>query len=173
MNIIAPPLEEEVLPLSENASCSSGFYSMVELKPHIQRPLEDPKGPGADGNLFITGMMAPAELREKQEGWVKNGFSQYASDRISLHRSLAADTRPPERTNGVDTIKHFEYTSHQELRHNNDKKLCLHATPEPESVRVEPSNCKGDATVPAPQQILSFILVSPQALYRSQHPLES
>lgn len=96
MNIIAPLLEEEVLPLSENARCSSGFYSMEELKPYIQRPLEDPKGTGADGNPFIPGMMAPAELREKQEGSVKNGFNQYASDRISLHRSLGANTRPPE-----------------------------------------------------------------------------
>lgn len=98
MNITAPRLEEEIVAFSEDASCPSGFYRPEDLKPHVERPLEDPKGPGADGNPFITGMMSPAELREKQEGLVKNGFNQYASDRISLHRSLGADTRPPECT---------------------------------------------------------------------------
>lgn len=96
MNITAPPLEEEILALSEDASCPSAFYSPEDLKPHIERHREDPEGPGADGKPFITGMMSPAELSEKQEGLVKNGFNQYASDRISLHRSLGADTRPPE-----------------------------------------------------------------------------
>lgn len=82
--------------LSGDASCPSGFYSMKELRPHIQRPQEDPEGPGADGNPFITGIMTHVELREKQEGLSRNGFNQFASDRISFHRSLGVDTRPPE-----------------------------------------------------------------------------
>nr|XP_055044391.1 polypeptide N-acetylgalactosaminyltransferase 6-like [Misgurnus anguillicaudatus] len=96
VNITAPLVDEGILALSEGVRCPSGFYSPEELKPHIERPLEDPKGPGADGNPFITGMLSPAELKEQQEGLVRNSFNQYASDRISIHRGLGADTRPPE-----------------------------------------------------------------------------
>ncbi|XP_051947903.1 polypeptide N-acetylgalactosaminyltransferase 6-like [Xyrauchen texanus] len=81
---------------SVDVRCSFGFYSPEELTPLIERPLEGPGRPGADGKPFITGMLTPAELREKQEGLFKNGFNQFASDRISLHRSLGADSRPPE-----------------------------------------------------------------------------
>ncbi|XP_065138441.2 polypeptide N-acetylgalactosaminyltransferase 6-like [Paramisgurnus dabryanus] len=96
MNITAPLMNKGILGLSEGVKCPSGFYSPEELKPHIERPLEDPKGPGADGDPFITGTMTPAELKEQQEGLVRNSFNQYASDRISIHRGLGADTRPPE-----------------------------------------------------------------------------
>uniref|UniRef100_A0A672QMU5 Ricin B lectin domain-containing protein n=1 Tax=Sinocyclocheilus grahami TaxID=75366 RepID=A0A672QMU5_SINGR len=74
MNTSKPPFEEATT-LSADARCPSGFYSMEELRPHIERPQEDPEGLGADG---------------------KNGFNQFASDRISFHRSLGVDTRPPE-----------------------------------------------------------------------------
>lgn len=87
---------EEASALSGDASCPPGFYSMGELRPHIERPQEDPDGSGADGNPFITGIMTSLELREKQEGLSRNGFNQFASDRISFHRSLGVDTRPPE-----------------------------------------------------------------------------
>lgn len=90
-----PPFER-ALALSGDARCPSGFYSMEELRPHIERPQEDPEGPGADGKPFVTGILTPAELREKQEGLSRNGFNQFASDRISFHRSLGVDTRPPE-----------------------------------------------------------------------------
>ncbi|XP_052449415.1 polypeptide N-acetylgalactosaminyltransferase 6 [Carassius gibelio] len=92
-----PPFER-AFALSGDARCSSGFYSMEELRPHIERPQEDPEGPGADGKPFTTGILTPVELREKQEGLNRNGFNQFASDRISLHRSLGVDTRPPECT---------------------------------------------------------------------------
>ncbi|XP_042606791.1 polypeptide N-acetylgalactosaminyltransferase 6-like isoform X1 [Cyprinus carpio] len=87
---------ERALALSEDARCPSGFYSMEELRPQIERPQEDPEGPGADGKPFVTGILTPAELREKQEGLSRSSFNQFASDRISLHRSLGVDTRPPE-----------------------------------------------------------------------------
>ncbi|XP_043081314.1 polypeptide N-acetylgalactosaminyltransferase 6-like [Puntigrus tetrazona] len=90
-----PPFER-ALALSGDARCPSGFYSTEELKPHIQRPLEDPEGPGADGKPFISGLLTPAELMEKQKGLSRNGFNQFASDRISFHRSLGVDTRPLE-----------------------------------------------------------------------------
>ncbi|XP_067302852.1 polypeptide N-acetylgalactosaminyltransferase 6-like [Pseudorasbora parva] len=87
---------KEASVLSGEASCPSGSYTTEELRPHIARPLEDPGGPGADGNAFITGFMSPVDLKEKQEGLSRNGFNQFASDRISLHRSLGVDTRPLE-----------------------------------------------------------------------------
>ncbi|XP_016387118.1 polypeptide N-acetylgalactosaminyltransferase 6-like [Sinocyclocheilus rhinocerous] len=90
-----PPFER-ALALSGDARCPSGFYSMEELRPRIERPQEDPEGPGADGKPFVTGILTPAELREKQEGLSRNGFNQFASDRISFHRSLGVDTRPLE-----------------------------------------------------------------------------
>lgn len=95
MDTIAPQFEGASA-LSGDASCPSGFYSMEELRPHIERPQEDPEGPGADGNPFISGIMTPVGLREKQEGFSRNGFNQFASDRISFHRTLGVDTRPPE-----------------------------------------------------------------------------
>uniref|UniRef100_A0A671RYK6 Polypeptide N-acetylgalactosaminyltransferase 6-like n=1 Tax=Sinocyclocheilus anshuiensis TaxID=1608454 RepID=A0A671RYK6_9TELE len=95
MNTSKPPFEEATA-LSGDARCPSGFYSMEELRPRIERPQEDPEGPGADGKPIITGILTPAELREKQEGLSRNGFNQFASDRISFHRSLGVDTRPPE-----------------------------------------------------------------------------
>ncbi|XP_016348451.1 polypeptide N-acetylgalactosaminyltransferase 6-like [Sinocyclocheilus anshuiensis] len=58
--------------------------------------------------------------------------------------------------------QYFEYTSHQERRHNIDKQLSLHATIEPEPVQVELCNFQGEGTVPAPQQTWSLILVSQQ-----------
>ncbi|KAM3871789.1 polypeptide N-acetylgalactosaminyltransferase 6-like [Diretmus argenteus] len=76
--------------------CPLGFYSKEELKPHLKRPPQDPRAPGADGRPFVPGRMTPAELREKQKGLAKNQFNQFASDRISLHRSLGSDTRHPD-----------------------------------------------------------------------------
>lgn len=95
MDTTAPQFEGASA-LSGDASCPSGFYSMEELRPQIERPQEDSEGPGADGNPFISGIMTPVGFREKQEGLSRNGFNQYASDRISFHRSLGVDTRPPE-----------------------------------------------------------------------------
>ncbi|XP_007229022.3 polypeptide N-acetylgalactosaminyltransferase 6 [Astyanax mexicanus] len=82
--------------VSADQSCPSGYHSPDELKPHFVRPVEDPDGPGADGREFIPDKMSPAEITEKEEGLSKNFFNQFASDRISVHRSLGNDTRHPE-----------------------------------------------------------------------------
>ncbi|KAM4610785.1 polypeptide N-acetylgalactosaminyltransferase 6-like [Polymixia lowei] len=93
--------------ISTDSNCLSGFYSKEELKPHLIRPPQDPKAPGANGQPFVLGRMTLAELIEKQEGLAKNQFNQFASDRISLHRSLGNDTRHP------DCLKQrFQHCSH-------------------------------------------------------------
>ncbi|KAL2103949.1 hypothetical protein ACEWY4_000817 [Coilia grayii] len=76
--------------------CPPGFYTRDELRPHLHRPPEHPTGPGAYGGAFVPGHMSPEELREKEKGYKTHCFNQFASDRISVHRSLGNDTRPPE-----------------------------------------------------------------------------
>lgn len=77
-------------------SCPPGFYTKKELKPHLERPPQDPSAMGANGQPFVSGKLSPAEVKEKQQGLNKNKFNQFASDRISLHRDLGDDTRHPE-----------------------------------------------------------------------------
>ncbi|KAJ8260361.1 hypothetical protein GJAV_G00181240 [Gymnothorax javanicus] len=79
-----------------NSSCLRGFYSPAELTPHMERPVQDPRSPGANGWAFKTDRLSGDELREKLDGLARNYFNQFASDRISLHRSLGSDTRQPE-----------------------------------------------------------------------------
>uniref|UniRef100_A0A673BZT9 Polypeptide N-acetylgalactosaminyltransferase n=1 Tax=Sphaeramia orbicularis TaxID=375764 RepID=A0A673BZT9_9TELE len=85
-----------VLPIPLPPSCRSGFYSKEELKPHLQRPLQDPMAPGANGKPFVYRKMTPVEHQEFMYGFKKTQFNQFASDRISLHRNLGQDTRLPE-----------------------------------------------------------------------------
>uniref|UniRef100_A0A3B4XA85 Polypeptide N-acetylgalactosaminyltransferase 6-like n=1 Tax=Seriola lalandi dorsalis TaxID=1841481 RepID=A0A3B4XA85_SERLL len=73
--------------------CPSGFYTKEELKPHLQRPLQDSMAQGANGKAFVLQLMNPEEQDEKLRGFDKNQFNQFASDRISLHRDLGKDTR--------------------------------------------------------------------------------
>ncbi|XP_074538251.1 polypeptide N-acetylgalactosaminyltransferase 6 [Halichoeres trimaculatus] len=81
---------------TEDIACPSGFYSQAELKPHLERPPQDPNAPGADGQGFKQDHLSPDEEREKSRGMIRHCFNQFASDRISLSRSLGDDTRPPE-----------------------------------------------------------------------------
>ncbi|GAA6080909.1 polypeptide N-acetylgalactosaminyltransferase 6 [Tachysurus ichikawai] len=76
--------------------CPSGFYTQTDLKPLFERPEEDPKSKGAGGDAFQEDTLTPEEVKEKEEGMTRHCFNQFASDRISLHRSLGEDTRPPE-----------------------------------------------------------------------------
>lgn len=76
--------------------CPPGFYTQEELKPHLQRPRQDPRAPGANGKPFVSHRMTPEERIEKSRGFNKTKFNQFASDRISLHRHLGKDTRHPE-----------------------------------------------------------------------------
>ncbi|XP_037627452.1 polypeptide N-acetylgalactosaminyltransferase 6-like [Sebastes umbrosus] len=84
------------LGLLPTSTCSSGFYTDDELKPHLQRPPQDPREPGAHGKAFMMGRKTGVEVAEKLNGFQKHQFNQFASDRISLHRDLGEDTRPPE-----------------------------------------------------------------------------
>lgn len=88
-----PPAHEQP---TEDANCPAGFYTQAELKPHLDRPLQDPYSPGADGKAFQKDSMTPEEEKEKEEGMTRHCFNQFASDRISLSRALGEDTRPPE-----------------------------------------------------------------------------
>ncbi|XP_059188885.1 polypeptide N-acetylgalactosaminyltransferase 6 [Centropristis striata] len=91
-----PPAEEG---RSTENKCPSGFYTAAELKPHLERLPQDPRSPGADGKAFTKDNLSPEEAREKDEGMKRHCFNQFASDRISLSRSLGDDTRPPECVN--------------------------------------------------------------------------
>uniref|UniRef100_A0A6Q2Z1N3 Polypeptide N-acetylgalactosaminyltransferase n=1 Tax=Esox lucius TaxID=8010 RepID=A0A6Q2Z1N3_ESOLU len=79
-----------------DSNCPPGFYSQVDLKPVLERPPQDPQAPGADGKAFEQNKMTPEEEKEKEKGMTVNCFNQFASDRISLSRSLGDDTRPPD-----------------------------------------------------------------------------
>ncbi|MBN3283386.1 GALT6 acetylgalactosaminyltransferase, partial [Polyodon spathula] len=92
--IQAPEPREE--PEERVPQCPPGDYSPAELKPVIERPIQDPQAPGADGQAFKEGKLSEEEQKEKDRGMQKQCFNQFASDRISLHRSLGADTRPPD-----------------------------------------------------------------------------
>lgn len=89
------PLSVGLLPTPDR-HCPPGFYTMADLKPWIERPPEDPQAPGAKAAAFQKASMTAEEEKEKQEGMTRHCFNQFASDRISLHRSLGEDTRPPE-----------------------------------------------------------------------------
>ncbi|XP_071380956.1 polypeptide N-acetylgalactosaminyltransferase 6 [Centroberyx affinis] len=88
-----PPAEEQP---TQDVHCPSGFYSQAELKPFLERPPQDPRSLGADGKAFQKDHMTPEEEKEKEEGMTRHCFNQFASDHISLSRSLGDDTRPPE-----------------------------------------------------------------------------
>lgn len=89
----APPVQEQP---TEDAKCPAGFYTQAQLKPHLERPPQDSTRPGANGKGYQKDHMSPEEEKEKEEGMTRHCFNQFASDRISLSRSLGDDTRPPE-----------------------------------------------------------------------------
>ncbi|XP_076839932.1 polypeptide N-acetylgalactosaminyltransferase 6-like isoform X2 [Brachyhypopomus gauderio] len=92
---LLPPLPD-ISAGRADVSCPYGFYSPEDLWPHLARPPEKPEGPGANGRAFVMDKLSPAELIEKEKGMAATGFNQFASDRISLHRSLGNDTRHTE-----------------------------------------------------------------------------
>ncbi|CDQ66029.1 unnamed protein product [Oncorhynchus mykiss] len=89
-----PSIEEQQA--TPDRHCPPGHYSQAELKPALERPPQDPQGPGADGRGYEKKNMTPEEEKEKEKGMTVNCFNQFSSDRISLSRSLGDDTRPPE-----------------------------------------------------------------------------
>ncbi|KAM7104763.1 polypeptide N-acetylgalactosaminyltransferase 3 isoform 1-T2 [Molossus nigricans] len=76
--------------------CLQGYYTAAELKPILERPPQDSNAPGASGKAFKTLELSIEEQKEKERGETKHCFNAFASDRISLHRDLGPDTRPPE-----------------------------------------------------------------------------
>lgn len=58
------------------------------------------------------------------------------------------------------SFQYFEYTSHNELRHNIGKQLCLHASQYPEQVKIELCILKGKGSSLAPEQEWVFTEVS-------------
>ncbi|KAL1020934.1 hypothetical protein UPYG_G00006600 [Umbra pygmaea] len=93
---IGAPEPHPVDEATPDQHCPPGFYSQMDLKPVLERPPQDPEAPGADGKAFEKNQMTPDEEKEKENGMTVNCFNQFASDRISLSRSLGEDTRPPE-----------------------------------------------------------------------------
>ncbi|XP_040213763.1 polypeptide N-acetylgalactosaminyltransferase 3 [Rana temporaria] len=76
--------------------CLPGYYTAAELKPLLERPSQDPNAPGDAGKPFKMDKLTPKEEEEREQGEKKHCFNAFASDRISLHRDLGPDTRPPE-----------------------------------------------------------------------------
>ncbi|XP_066542973.1 polypeptide N-acetylgalactosaminyltransferase 3 [Hoplias malabaricus] len=93
MQIRAPVRQQES---GVSQPCLSGYYTAAELRPVLERPLQNPSAPGASGKAFNTDNLSPEEQKEKEHGEEKHCFNLYASDRISLSRDLGPDTRPPE-----------------------------------------------------------------------------
>lgn len=93
MQIKAPVRQTKI---TGERRCLPGHYTAVELKPFLDRPLQDPNAPGASGKAFKPINLSSEEQKEKQRGEEKHCFNAFASDRISLHRDLGPDTRPPE-----------------------------------------------------------------------------
>ncbi|XP_040297449.1 polypeptide N-acetylgalactosaminyltransferase 3-like [Bufo bufo] len=93
MQINAPEKQKDT---DRKRPCLPGYYTAAELRPYLERPPLDPHAPGASGKPFTPDKLSPEERKEMKEGEKKHCFNVFASDRISLHRDLGPDTRPPE-----------------------------------------------------------------------------
>lgn len=91
---INAPLRQTQVPGERR--CLPGSYTAAELKPFLDRPPQDSNAPGASGKAFKPVNLSPEEEKEKKLGDDKHCFNAFVSDRISLHRDLGPDTRPPE-----------------------------------------------------------------------------
>ncbi|KAL3832577.1 hypothetical protein ACJMK2_024210 [Sinanodonta woodiana] len=85
---------------------------------HPDKPLIDPNAPGEMGKPVIIDVnkLSPEERKKYDEGMMKNAFNQYASDMISLHRSLP-DIRDPE-CKQIEYLKDLPDTSVIIIFHN-------------------------------------------------------
>ncbi|XP_078544989.1 polypeptide N-acetylgalactosaminyltransferase 6 [Lissotriton helveticus] len=92
---INAPAQQEVQEPNINV-CLPGYYTPAELKPFMERPPQDPNSPGADGKAFKKDVWTTEETKEKERGYDKHCFNAFASEQISLQRSLGPDSRPPE-----------------------------------------------------------------------------
>ncbi|XP_053321695.1 LOW QUALITY PROTEIN: polypeptide N-acetylgalactosaminyltransferase 6-like [Spea bombifrons] len=94
LQIKAPVQQQESVQNSK--SCLPGYYTPAELKPFMERPPQDPNSPGAEGKAFKKDQWTAEETKQKDKGYEKHCFNASASEKISLHRALGPDTRPPE-----------------------------------------------------------------------------
>ncbi|PVD30435.1 hypothetical protein C0Q70_09701 [Pomacea canaliculata] len=69
----------------------------LKFEPEQKKDVPDPNGPGESGKAVVIDKdkLAPDERKKFDDGWQKNAYNQYASDMISLHRSLP-DVRDTE-----------------------------------------------------------------------------
>nr|XP_033771636.1 polypeptide N-acetylgalactosaminyltransferase 6-like [Geotrypetes seraphini] len=89
----------QIAPSQENEGpmgCLPGYYYAAELQPRFQRPHQDAGSPGAGGRPYQVLDLTAEDEMELKMGYVKYNFNAFVSDRISLHRDLGPDTRPPE-----------------------------------------------------------------------------
>ncbi|MEE6489487.1 hypothetical protein FKM82_015589 [Ascaphus truei] len=93
MQINAPERQNDN---DDKRQCLPGYYTAAELKPFRDRHPQDPNAPGASGKPFKMEKLTGEEEEERKSGEKKHCFNAFASDRISLHRDLGPDTRPPE-----------------------------------------------------------------------------
>nr|XP_033793173.1 polypeptide N-acetylgalactosaminyltransferase 6 isoform X2 [Geotrypetes seraphini] len=95
-NIIDTEYKLENEEYEQVESCLLGYYTQAELKPFMEQPPQDPKHPGGNGTAFIQEQWSMEESEEKNRGFEKYCFNVFASDRISLQRSLGTDSRAEE-----------------------------------------------------------------------------
>nr|XP_033771644.1 polypeptide N-acetylgalactosaminyltransferase 6-like isoform X1 [Geotrypetes seraphini] len=88
---LTPPQENDGL-----MDCLPGYYSAAELQPQLRRPPQDPFFPGGAGKAYRVSDLTAEEEMERNMGYAKYNFNAFVSDRISPHRDLGPDTRPPE-----------------------------------------------------------------------------
>ncbi|XP_076438477.1 polypeptide N-acetylgalactosaminyltransferase 5-like [Babylonia areolata] len=67
----------------------------VHYPPYVEAWAPNFPGEGGEPVKINTSLLSPEQRRLYDEGWANNSFNQYASDLISVHRSLP-DKNPPE-----------------------------------------------------------------------------
>lgn len=72
---------------------------VLKFQPHqeVEKPKVDPNAPGEQGRAVEIDKekLSPEERKKFDDGWQRNAFNEYASEMISLHRSLP-DVRDEE-----------------------------------------------------------------------------
>ena len=81
----------------QNLTIKRYFMSILNVDKGVLIPpaLNSPDAPGEMGRPVILPTNMSSEMKKAvDDGWLKNAFNQYASDLISIHRSLP-DPRDP------------------------------------------------------------------------------